>query len=599
MRAVAKKLFKNLKALRVQLFLAYFVTLCTFSVIVLSVMLMVVQNLIIAQIGTSRLDVLRQIAERANTIKTSSITISSLYRYDKQIQKLINEKGGAKDGKTYLDDVKAKYDSVFKDVGLPYEMVIISDDFKYCSKGDDYNFDLLTKQLWFRRLYADLVAADDGEVQYSRTFKNNTGTSDGEYSFSAGCLLNNNDGEYAILLLIIDEQRLAELYSSASRKDSDIYLFDKDGFIISHSNKQMLGKQFIDVENMQHLYGTDSYSKTKKLGVDYLLSTYLDEQTGWTIVEEIPTKDIFGVLYSAYKIIGITLAVSLLAAVLVSIYMSRRISRPLVNLSIAMDSFGSIDFEKVNEQTGTQEIDHLSESFNHMAGEIFALMNDARERSRQKRVLELKFLRAQINPHLLSNTLFSIRCMVEINKNEQAAEMISAFTDLLKKTLSVESSAIHLDEEIESTRKYLVLQKIRYGDKVNFEFDIANEANSCFVPPLILQPIVENAIFHGLEAKKSADMIVITASIENGDLIITICDDGAGMDFAQLNKVRDGLMHEHNDSGHSIGMSNVHSRIRINDGDSYGLELDSTKDIGTTVTLRLKARYNALSSEVM
>ncbi|MEG0617368.1 MAG: ATP-binding protein, partial [Oscillospiraceae bacterium] len=152
---------------------------------------------------------------------------------------------------------------------------------------------------------------------------------------------------------------------------------------------------------------------------------------------------------------------------------------------------------------------------------------------------------------------------------------------------------------IESTRKYLVLQKIRYGDKVNFEFDIANEANSCFVPPLILQPIVENAIFHGLEAKKSADMIVITASIENGDLVITICDDGAGMDFAQLNKVRDGLMHEHNDSGHSIGMSNVHSRIRINDGDSYGLELDSTKDIGTTVTLRLKARYNALSSEVM
>ncbi|MEG0178259.1 MAG: sensor histidine kinase [Oscillospiraceae bacterium] len=599
MRAVAKKLFKNLKALRVQLFLAYFVTLCTFSVIVLSVMLMVVQNLIIAQIGTSRLDVLRQIAERANTIKTSSITISSLYRYDKQIQKLINEKGGAKDGKTYLDDVKAKYDSVFKDVGLPYEMVIISDDFKYCSKGDDYNFDLLTKQLWFRRLYADLVAADDGEVQYSRTFKNNTGTSDGEYSFSAGCLLNNNDGEYAILLLIIDEQRLAELYSSASRKDSDIYLFDKDGFIISHSNKQMLGKQFIDVENMQHLYGTDSYSKTKKLGVDYLLSTYLDEQTGWTIVEEIPTKDIFGVLYSAYKIIGITLAVSLLAAVLVSIYMSRRISRPLVNLSIAMDSFGSIDFEKVNEQTGTQEIDHLSESFNHMAGEIFALMNDARERSRQKRVLELKFLRAQINPHFLYNTLFSIRCMVEINKNEQAAEMISAFTDLLKKTLSVESSAIHLDEEIESTRKYLVLQKIRYGDKVNFEFDIANEANSCFVPPLILQPIVENAIFHGLEAKKSADMIVITASIENGDLIITICDDGAGMDFAQLSKVRDGLMHEHNDSAHSIGMSNVHSRIRINDGDSYGLELDSTKDIGTTVTLRLKARYNALSSEVM
>lgn len=598
MKAVTKKLITALKRLHTQLFLAYFVTLSLFSIIILTVILVVVQNMVVAQIGSSRLEVLQQIAQRANIIKTSSVTISSLYSYDENLQHLILESGGNQNARDYLTNIKTKYDAVFNDVGISYEMIILNDNFKYASTQENYDFTLLTKQLWYRHLYTSLILANDQEVQFSRTFTASPNVKDKKYAFAAGRLIESGD-KNTILLLIIDEERLAELYSSVLSNGSNIYIFDKDGYIISHSDKKMQGKQFINVENMQKLYGIDNYSKVQKLGNDYLLSTYYDEQTGWTIVEEINTNEIFGVLYAAYNIMGVTLAACLLVAVVVSYYMSVRVSRPLKQLSQTMDRFGSEAFERLYINSGTEEIDHLSESFNHMAGEIFALMNDINVRSKQKRILEMNFLRAQINPHFLYNTLFSIRCMVEINKNKQAVEMISAFTDLLKKTLSVESTVVRLQEEIESTRKYLILQKIRYGNDISFEFDIASDTNSCFVPPLILQPIIENAIFHGIEAKKTSGTIVVSSFLCDDDVVIIVCDDGAGMDKNRLLKVQDSLLQEPTGKGSSIGIANVNNRIRLNEGEKYGITIDSTEGIGTTVTIRMKAQFVAKSSEVV
>lgn len=588
---------KPMNKLRTQLFLAYFATLSLFLIIVLAVMFFVVQNMMIAQLGTGRMDVLKQIAERANTVKTSSITISNLYCYDTILQSLLKSKDEKAVG-NYLDEVKSKYDAVFTDVGISYEVVIFDGDYSYSSQGENYNFDLLRQQLWYRKLKLDLKHDFSNEVQFVRTFNNNFTTNKNEYQFGAGRYLYKYNEE-SVLLLLIDEMRLNNLYSSAISDGSSIYIFDKDGFIVSHSDKKMLGKQFIAVENMQELYGTDKFNIIKKLGQDYLLSTYYDAQTGWTMVEEIPCNNIFGVLYSAYTVLAITLGGCLLLATAVSYYMSKRVSRPLAQLSEAMDKFNCTDFVQFSEKTGTQEIDHLRESFNHMAGEIIALMTDIRSRSRQKRQLELSFLRAQINPHFLYNTLFSIRCLVEIRKNEQAAEMILAFTDLLKKTLSVESSVITLEEELESTRKYLVLQQIRYGEKINFEFDIAPETQSCYVPPLILQPIVENAVFHGLEAKKASGIIVITSSIENDILIISISDDGVGMSPEKLAQLRIDCEKTPQGKQSSIGLANVHSRLVLNHGTEHGIKIDSTQDIGTTITITLKAQYKAPENEVI
>ena len=219
-------------------------------------------------------------------------------------------------------------------------------------------------------------------------------------------------------------------------------------------------------------------------------------------------------------------------------------------------------------------------------------MAAVREREGQKRQLEMNFLRAQINPHFLYNMLFSIRCTIEVGKSSQAAQMLSAFTDLLRSTLAVKAPLIPLQEELESTRKYLVVQKLRCGDKINYEFDVQPGTKNCLVPPLILQPLVENAIFHGLEAKPDADMLVISTAFKDGDLLLTVTDDGAGMGPEELAAVRERMSRPPEKDGNSIGMANVHSRIRLNWGEPYGLTVDSTPEIGTTVTLRMPAVFS-------
>lgn len=167
--------------------------------------------------------------------------------------------------------------------------------------------------------------------------------------------------------------------------------------------------------------------------------------------------------------------------------------------------------------------------------------------------------------------------------------MMAALIDLLKKTLSVDTELIPLKEEFESTEKYLVLQQIRYGEKIHFECDMGRETETCLVPALMIQPIVENAIFHGLEAKEDPGLIIVESSVSDDMLFITVSDDGIGMDEEELEQLRKSFDDRKYQSGRSIGISNVSNRIKINFGDEYGLTVESEVGIGTTVTMRLPA----------
>lgn len=593
MRALCKKLMGQAARLRSQLFLAYFVLFAAFFIVVSLLLITMVRGLLVDQIGGSRLDVLRQIAERANIVKTSSVTLSNLYTYEITSHRYLEDRPGEQAltaAATYLDQQKQVYDEVFAHIGLGYEVVFLGENgFCYSSSPTAGWQEAVTQQLWYRHLLEGLRQAAPGGVRFSRAFPAITG---GEgYQFAAGRLVAGPDGD-GVLLILIDEQLLEDLYASVQGQGSEIFLYDQDGLVVSHSDKKMLGKQFFDVEYMRSTYGINSYDIVARQGRDYLLSTFLDEEMGWTIVEMIPTMAIFGAMDRLYWMIGCLLAAVLLLALLLSFYMARRVARPLSELSGAMDQFGTPEFVPPAAATGTQEIDHLQQSFNHMAVEIGRLMAAVREREAQKRQLEMNFLRAQINPHFLYNMLFSIRCTIEVGKSGQAARMLDAFTDLLRSTLAVKDPVIPLGEELESIRKYLVVQKLRYGDKVNYEFDVQPGAELCLVPPLILQPLVENAIFHGLEAKPDAGMLVISATLKDDALLITVNDDGAGMDAARLAAVRARLSRPPEKDGNSIGMANVHNRIRLNCGEGYGLTVDSMPGIGTTVTLRMPALFS-------
>ena len=576
--------------LKTQLYLGYGVTFAVLSILIISFLFLGVKQLMMDQIGQSRLDVLKQISERSNTIKNSTITISNLYRYDEEVQRCLNENGLSEEemgqAGRYLDGVKENYDRVFHDVGVAYDVVILGDNgFRYASRGrDHYDFDGLESQLWYKRSYDA-----ENDIVFISSFREKFDLSSREerYVFAAFRRVAGTDGrETGTILVNVDEKYLEDLYGTAEDR-SNLYIFDKKGNIVSSREKSLLGKNFIGVDNFRRLYGENEYHIIKKLGQDYLLSNYYDPQTGWTIVEEMPCAVILQPLNQALVLLLAIVSGCLLAGTGAACYMSERISKPILKLCRLMDRVKQGDFDVISDIRGYEEVNQLKDSFNEMAAEIKKLLEDIRDNEMQKRKSEMDFLRAQINPHFLYNTLFSIQCMIELKKNDQAVLMMAAFTDLLKKTLSVDTDFITLKEEFESTEKYLVLQQIRYGDKIHYECEMGAETEQCLVPALIIQPIVENAIFHGIEAKEEAGLIIVESVVSEGALLITVSDDGVGLDEKELARMTAQFGEREYQSGRSIGILNVLNRIKINFGEEYGLTVESEPGIGTSVTMRL------------
>ncbi|MGP1403764.1 MAG: sensor histidine kinase [Catonella sp.] len=586
MRNKLKKIFPN--KIRNQLFVVYILTFTAIIIIISTVLIALLSNLMIDKIGASRLDLLKQIGERSNVVKNSSITISNLYKLNSSLISALTGKLDAtreKKIKVNLDDMKKNFDVVFSEVGIAFDVIVIGDNgFCYSSQaGDNYDFASLKNQLWYKSIFGK---KDD--ITFISSFKDVFGVGKKQYVFSASRRILNSDGnEVGTLLINIDEVYLSDIYQSALNGTNVIYIIDSNGNIISHTNKDMRGMNFINVENFKKLYGENDFRLTKKSVGEYLISNYHDTQTGWTIIEEMPSSFVLSDVYRAYIIISIIIGICFLISLIISYLVAGKVSKPLLDLCDSLNQVKEGNFDVVSKVAGYDEINLLKSSFNGMAQEIKKLLEDIKNKEAYKRRIENDLLRAQINPHFLYNTLFSIKCLAETRRPEEVSEMISALIDFLKMTLRKDADLICLSEEFIITEKYLVLQQMRYGDKLSFEFEPDEKTTQCMVPALILQPIVENAIFHGIEAKNEMGIIVISSEIQNERLIISISDDGAGMNEDTLERVIDTCTNKEYTRNESIGIANVSGRIKVDFGNEYGLHIESEAGIGTTVTIEL------------
>lgn len=586
MRNKLKKIFPN--KIRSQLFAVYILTFTAIIMIISTVLIALLSNLMIDKIGASRLDLLKQIGERSNAIKNSSITISNLYKLNSYLLSALADKPDMdkeKEAKIKLDDMKKNFDVVFSEVGIAFDVIVIGDNgFCYSSQaGDNYDFASLKNQLWYKSIFGK---KDD--ITFISSFKDVFGIEKKQYVFSAARRIPDSDGkEMGTLLINIDEVYLSDIYQSALNGTNVIYIIDSNGNIISHTNKDMRGMNFINVEKFKKLYGENDFRLIKKSIGEYLISNYHDSQTGWTIIEEMPSSFVLSDVYRAYIIICIIIGICFLIALTVSYLVAGKVSKPLLDLCDSLNQIKEGNFDVVSNVTGYDEINLLKNSFNSMAQEIKKLLEDIKSKEAYKRRIEHDLLKAQINPHFLYNTLFSIKCLAETGAPEEVSKMISAFIDFLKMTLRQDADLICLSEEFVITEKYLILQQMRYGDKLSFEFEADAETKDCLVPVLILQPIVENAIFHGIEAKNEMGIIIISSEIQGERLVISISDDGAGMNIKTLDAVINKCNKKEYTKNESIGIANVSGRIKVDFGDEYGLRLESEPDIGTTVTIEL------------
>lgn len=365
-----------------------------------------------------------------------------------------------------------------------------------------------------------------------------------------------------------------------------IFILDAQGNVIYHP-KQQLMYGGLKTEKIDEIMECDSdYLISEEGEEDKIYTISRSKKTGWIVVGAMNTSELLKDNKQVQILYFIVAAVLLLAVILISSLLSREITKPIRQLRDSMSMVEEGEFEKANVDITTEnEIGSLSKSFNVMTERIHTLMDQNVYEQKQKRKIELRALQAQINPHFLYNTLDSIIWMSEAGRNEEVVEMTSALARLLRQSISNDQELVAVEKEIDYVRSYLTIQKMRYQDKLEYSIDIDPEIRFVEIVKLTLQPLVENAIYHGLKYKESKGNLDIRGFADGKDAVITIRDDGIGMEEQTLAHIFDEAEKEHKSNG--VGVSNVQKRLQLYFGPEYGISYESKRGEGTMAIVRV------------
>lgn len=266
--------------------------------------------------------------------------------------------------------------------------------------------------------------------------------------------------------------------------------------------------------------------------------------------------------------------------------LSKRIIEPIDKICERLEAIGKGDLLVYKPiQADVEEVQLLTDGIETMVGQLKRLIDKTTEQEKQRRRTELALLQAQINPHFLYNTLDTIIWLIESGEIAEAVTMVSNLSNFFRFSLSRGKNVITLAEEEQHIRSYLEIQKMRYRDLMEYKIDIPDQLKFFTLPKLTLQPLVENALYHGIKNRRRKGYIRVTGREQDGCIILEVEDDGAGMTRERLEEVRASLEEESSIEG--FGLRAVHRRLRILFGNGYGLTLESTPDIGTRVILTI------------
>ena len=268
---------------------------------------------------------------------------------------------------------------------------------------------------------------------------------------------------------------------------------------------------------------------------------------------------------------------------------SRSISGPILGLSQVTHEIAQGDFSVRADEKGDRELNALAASVNNMAEHLSVMVMQIREDERKMRKAELRLLQEQINPHFLYNTLDAIVWMIEDGKSEQAENMVVSLSTFFRTVLSRGREFISIREEVQHIRSYLEIQKARYQDILSYEIQVAPELYPYETLKMTLQPLVENALYHGVKNKRSGGLIRISGERDGNLIRFKVEDDGIGMNAEALTHLQEEIRRPCKETDTGFGMANVNERIRMNFGADYGLMIESEEGKGTRVWVTIPA----------
>ena len=360
------------------------------------------------------------------------------------------------------------------------------------------------------------------------------------------------------------------------------FIIDSAGNLVYHPRQQMLYSGLIK-EEVTRLAALDDGTVRDGNVMRTILT--LDD-TDWKVVgvsyldEVNATRD-----RTLSSVLLTTLVCCAGVAVLIAVIFSQIITKPVRSLISAMHGFEEHpeDYRYSPAPMHIAELQLISDSFGQMAWIVQSLMEKTRSEEALLRKTELKARQAQINPHFLYNTLDSIQWMCERGKNESAVRMVGALGKLFRISISRGHELIPIRDELKHVESYLIIQKYRYSDRFEYIFDVDESLGGYLCSKITLQPLVENAIYHGIEPLIDDGEIIISVKPDGDDILMTVSDNGVGMTAEQV----EGLLKKERSDSSGIGIKNVSDRIKIYFGDSYGVKVESEPDVGTKITVRI------------
>ena len=392
------------------------------------------------------------------------------------------------------------------------------------------------------------------------------------------------DDPISVLVVDIDYVRLREILTATSLDDKEWVLItdDKNNRIFNYPYNMVLDDQ---MKEMPQFFKRNTVEYDKNIfGNKMIVASIFLEKPNWTIIRFIPYDRIQDEIDSIQLRNVIIILLAVFVSFIISYYIARIITLPIKEIHAQFKIAEKGDFSARVNISSRDEFGELGIAFNKMVIRLKALINERLKEQKQKSDFEFEILQAQINPHFLYNTLDSIKWLAVIQNVDNIAEVTNALINLLKYNISVKAACVSLSEEVDNIKNYIIIQRYRFGNTFDTNYDISVDALECGVLHFMLQPLVENSLLHGLEGIDYAGLITIRAYTENDKLFVVISDNGVGIDEKTLNNIRSS---DKNNKFNRIGINNVRDRIKLYFGVEYGLDILSEKDQGTQATICL------------
>lgn len=396
-------------------------------------------------------------------------------------------------------------------------------------------------------------------------------------------VVNINDGTtYGYLLVNISENSISH---SLDLQEYDYWIINENDSIISTNSEDIVLDQMNTVIFDKDLLDESSYIGVRELnGNSYITTMFPFKKANWRLIGQLPYDDLTSDLQQLTIYMFALLVAIILLDIFTSWIFSYNISKPIRALNNGMLKVSQGNFSQRLEETSRDEIGSMADSFNHMSEKIENLLLTVEEEQLQKREYEMALIQEQIKPHFLYNCLDVIYTLNLMGRQQDAAKATKALADYYRVSLSKGADIITLEEEVKNVKDYLSLQKIRYSDVFDYTIDFPPELSKYKIIKLTLQPLVENAIYHGLKMKETFGMLTIKLFMVDELITIEVIDNGQGMDTDTLSTIL-----EPKDKREHFGLYNVKHRIQLFFGEEYGLDIDSELGQGTRVSVTIPA----------